>query len=190
MRIHLMRVIIIIIASTIFLYGCGQGKPTIKDQINAATNSPKVTVTGSPAPTLPPSPTPKEETTLSIQTYFTTSNLDKLVAKSQTIRFTSTNSKYLEALNMLKTSPDTQLVSLFTGFKFLAVEATEGKVVVNLTYVETSQLGAGGEVLLLEALEKTLFQFPEIKSIDILVDGKKEQSLMGHMDLPHPIVKK
>ncbi len=41
--------------------------------------------------------------------------------------------------------------------------------------------------MLLEAIQKTLFQFPEVDSIDILVDGKPADSLMGHMELPHPI---
>jgi hypothetical protein len=39
----------------------------------------------------------------------------------------------------------------------------------------------------MQAIPKTLFQFQEVKTIELLVDGKKLDSLMGHVDLPHPI---
>jgi hypothetical protein len=34
-----------------------------------------------------------------------------------------------------------------------------------------------------------MFQFPEVNTLDILLNGEKVESLMGHMDLPHPFKK-
>jgi hypothetical protein len=48
-------------------------------------------------------------------------------------------------------------------------------------------LGAPGEDFFLQALKKTAFQFPEVKTLSVLKDGQKVESLMGHMDLPYPI---
>ncbi|MNY78319.1 hypothetical protein D3C86_2185150 [compost metagenome] len=51
---------------------------------------------------------------------------------------------------------------------------------------EDAHLGASGEDLALQALLKTSFQFDEVKTVDILVDGKSVDSLMGHVELEHP----
>ncbi|MNJ00980.1 hypothetical protein D3C73_1604640 [compost metagenome] len=48
-------------------------------------------------------------------------------------------------------------------------------------------MGSGGEVLLMDALKKAVFQFSEVQALDILVDGKIVDSLMGHVELEHPI---
>lgn len=63
----------------------------------------------------------------------------------------------------------------------------DGQVTVDLSLPDAARLGSPGEEMLLDALKKTLFQFSEVKTIEILLDGKQVESLMGHMELPHPI---
>lgn len=45
------------------------------------------------------------------------------------------------------------------------------------------------EQFALEALKNTLFQFDEVKSIELLVDGEVVESLIGHAELEHPILR-
>lgn len=54
---------------------------------------------------------------------------------------------------------------------------------------DEARLGAGGEQFALDALTKTMFQFDEVKSVELLVDGAKVESLMGHVDLEHPLTR-
>jgi copper chaperone len=76
---------------------------------------------------------------------------------------------------------------------------------VNSVEKALKEIGASGEVdlqgntvtvnydesrLSLDAIQKTLFQFPEVDAIEILSGGKQTDSLMGHVELSHPIKRK
>ncbi len=47
--------------------------------------------------------------------------------------------------------------------------------------------GSYGEFMLTYAIVNTLTEFPEIKKVQILVEGKEIVSLSGHMDLSDPL---
>ena len=53
------------------------------------------------------------------------------------------------------------------------------------------KLGGGSynELMVTGAIVNTLTEFPEIKKVQILVEGKKVVSLNGHMDLTDPLVR-
>jgi flagellar basal body-associated protein FliL len=125
--------------------------------------------------------------TAAIQTYFGNENGTALVAKQTTITYASDNDKYVAALNAMKQSGDSKAVSLFDGFTFKSAVLEQGKLKLDLKLDEQGKLGSSAEELTLQALQKTLFQFPEVKEIYVTVDGSKVDSLMGHMDLPYPI---
>ena len=41
--------------------------------------------------------------------------------------------------------------------------------------------------MLVGSVVDTLTEFPEVKKVQILIDGKKVESLSGHMDLSQPM---
>ena len=49
--------------------------------------------------------------------------------------------------------------------------------------------GSTGEELLVNSVVKTLTEFPEVKQVCFLIDGKEIETLSGHMDLSEPIKK-
>ncbi|PYI54840.1 GerMN domain-containing protein [Paenibacillus flagellatus] len=124
---------------------------------------------------------------LTIKTYYADDNLDKLIEREATITFASDSDKYKAALNALKTSPDASLSSLSKGIDYRSAAFKDGQVVVDLAIAAEGRLGSPGEQLLVESIRKSLFQFAEVQSIDVLVEGKQTESLMGHVSLPHPI---
>lgn len=67
------------------------------------------------------------------------------------------------------------------------MKLSDGTLTVDIHIPDDARLGAGGEAFAIEALTKTLFQFDEIKAIDVLVDGQAAESMMGHVTLEHPI---
>lgn len=76
-----------------------------------------------------------------------------------------------------------------------AVTKVKGVLVKERTaYVDFSgdivKLGFGGssrEILAVAAIVNTLTEFPEVEQVQILVEGKKVNSLFGHVDISGPL---
>lgn len=66
---------------------------------------------------------------------------------------------------------------------------SDGAVTIDIHIPDEARLGAPGEKLLVDSLLKTLFQFPEVHAIQLLVDGEAIESLMGHVELTHPFTR-
>lgn len=49
--------------------------------------------------------------------------------------------------------------------------------------------GSYGELMLAYAIVNTLTEFPEIKKVQILVEGKRVTSISGHMDFAEPLTR-
>jgi len=124
-----------------------------------------------------------------IHIYLTDEDLTVLVDQSREIEFDTDQEKISAALQALQAPGEGDAVSLWSRVEILSSELADGAVTINIHLPEGSRLGAPGEVMALETLKKTLFQFDDVVSIDLLVDGEAVESLMGHEELPHPIVK-
>ncbi|MNY21086.1 hypothetical protein D3C86_1546050 [compost metagenome] len=96
---------------------------------------------------------------------------------------------YEAALKALQKSDDPKAIPMFDDLKFTSVkfDAAKGEMKIDLTFGPKTQMGAPGEELFVQALKKTIFQFPEVKTLYVLKDGKQVDSLMGHLELPYPI---
>lgn len=124
--------------------------------------------------------------TASIETYFTDDQMMELIKESKQITYKQEKDKYLTALQALQSS-DTQLFSLWGKVQFHTADLKEGQLVIDITLPDEARLGAGGEALALDALKQTIFQFSEVQSIELLVDGVQVDTLMGHVELEHPM---
>lgn len=153
--------------------GCANGKanPDPGGQRNAQGGS----NAGTPAPRQ-----------LQVKTYFADENLDKLIERETTITYASDAEKYKAALEALKTAPEASLSPLSKGITFKSAVFRNGHVVVDLSIADNGRLGAPGEQLLVDSIRKSMFQFGEVQTVDLLVDGKQTESLMGHVSLTHP----
>jgi len=130
----------------------------------------------------------KEET---IDVYYTDDQLMNLVSSKATITYTGSkaSSKYTAAFQALQTSKNAGFVPLWSKMELKSLKFENGQVVLDIHKPTEAQLGAGGESFAISALAKTLFQFEEVQSIEVLVDGEKVESLMGHVDLEHPMTR-
>ncbi|MDF2926053.1 MAG: hypothetical protein K0R57_4967 [Paenibacillaceae bacterium] len=163
------------IAAVVTAAGCGQKKT----EGNAA-EGPSAT----PAVSSPSVAPANNEKQISIQSFYSDADLSKLVAKETSIRYSKDEDKYLASLGALKKSPSAELVSLCPNTTFTSAKLNQGKLTVDISLPDEDRLGSPGEGMLLEAFSKTLFQFSEVQSFELLVDGKKPDSLMGHYELP------
>lgn len=165
--------------------GCGKKNA---EPIQGA--SPDAAATVAPALASPgkaaPAATAQAEKEASVQAYYADTEATKLMLKNVTIRYTEEQGKYLAALKALAKSPSADAISLCPNMVFRSAVLAGGTLSVDLTVSDKDRLGSGGEALLLDALKQTLFQFQEVQAIDLLVDGKQTETLMGHMELKHP----
>lgn len=163
------------------LGGCGAGKTP---QGQAAVSPDAGQRAETPAPSAPAA------AGQTIAVYYGDASGSKLVEKSALIQSGNENAKYLETLKVLKKAPTADVVSLCPNTDFRSAELKNGTLTVDLSIPDSDKLGAGGEQMLLDAIQKTLFQFDEVLAIELLVEGKQAESLMGHLELPHPIKRK
>ncbi|WP_240413831.1 GerMN domain-containing protein [Paenibacillus periandrae] len=192
MHHRLLRNTIIGIGMLGLLSACGQTKsPAQQPLASPAVSKPQVTSSSStPASAsqaAPPATPASDNKSLKIKAYYGDESGEKLVEQETNISYQQDDEKYMAALKALSGSADSKNIALFKGFTFHSAAAKNGLLTINVSMAPEARLGSGGEALLLQALKKTIFQFSEINSIDVLVDGKSLESLMGHMDLPHPI---
>jgi spore germination protein GerM len=173
-----------LLASAVLLAatGCAQKKQSLTGQPEA-TETP---VVQSPKPTATPAPELKQS---KVKLYYSDDNESKLIEKESTVSYKADKDKFAATLQALKKGDDPKLVSLFADivFKEVTFSPDKGELKLNLEFGPNAQFGAPGEDLFLQALKKTAFQFPEVNAIYVLKNGKKEESLMGHMELPYPI---
>jgi hypothetical protein len=185
MKKHLLQGILLSSAIMLAASGCAQKQqsaPPVVPQETKAAATPVATPTATPTAT----PELKKST---IKVYYTDSDLSKLIEKETTVSYKQNETPYAAALDALKKSDDSSMVSLFSDitFKSVAFDKEKGDLKLDLGFGPNAQLGSGGESFFLDALKKTAFQFPEVKTITVLKDGQQVESLMGHMDLPSPI---
>ncbi|WP_018751328.1 GerMN domain-containing protein [Paenibacillus sanguinis] len=129
------------------------------------------------------------QSSAAIEVYFADEQMMDLTKLNREISFQADGDKYLEALKALQVSGDSQLLSLWDKVEFHKAELKDGTLTVDLSLPDEARLGAGGEALALDALRNTMFQFNEVEAIELLVDGQQVDTLMGHVELEHPLTR-
>ncbi|MGG6312007.1 GerMN domain-containing protein [Paenibacillus macerans] len=185
----------VLVLLLVFSSGCGQ-KPQASPETgaeNAGANQQNVQAPGVSEPQNPDpiqgagdsqKPEPKSE---AIDTFFTDDQMLELTKVSKEISFQADQDKYLAALKALQTSGDAKLFPLWGKAEFRSASLADGTLTVDMSLPDEARLGAGGEALAINALRNTLFQFAEVQAIELLVDGQAVDTLMGHVELTHPM---
>ncbi|MDQ0898402.1 lipoprotein [Paenibacillus sp. V4I7] len=179
--------VLLVSAITLSVTACGQkGQLVGGATYQATTEVPTpTTVVQSPAPT----PTPEPLKQKKVKVFYSDQDEMKLIEKEVTISYKQDADVYEAVLNALKKSDDPKAIPLFDDLTFTSTsfDKVKGELKIDLKFGPKTQLGAPGEELFLQALKKTVFQFPEVKSLYVLKNGKQVDSLMGHLELPYPI---
>ncbi|MEW4371499.1 GerMN domain-containing protein [Paenibacillus kandeliae] len=135
------------------------------------------------------SPDKTNEQSQEINVYYADVQVSKLEEHTQTIVFNDDTQKYSATYAALQDSKQKDLIPLWGTIDLRSDTFAQGKLTLDIHIPNEARLGAGGEALAIEALKKTFFQFNEVTSIEVLVDGKETDSLMGHTELTNPITR-
>ncbi|MFD0716973.1 GerMN domain-containing protein [Paenibacillus sp. GCM10027626] len=124
-----------------------------------------------------------------IKVYVTDDELIDLIEQDAEISFDSEETKLKAAFAALAQSKEEGKMSLWNKIELLDAKFDNGAAELNIHMPDEARLGSSGEVLAVDAIQKTMFQFVEVTSLNILVDGEAVESLMGHVELGHPFKK-
>ena len=133
-----------------------------------------------------------EAKALKVNVYYPNNDGTSLVAVSRIVN-TEKDDKYTAALKSLLTGTkekgQTNIIPKKT--KLYKVTVADGVATVDFSK-ELSQKSSGGstgEEMLVGSIVNTLTEFPEVKKVQILIDGTHVETLSGHMDLSEPLVR-
>ena len=111
---------------------------------------------------------------------------EKLYAEKVTVEGDSNEQPLLALEALINTKPqDEKLINAFPqGLKILSLTVDKGVAVVDLSKeIYNIEAGSYTEMMLTQAMTNTLTEFPNIKEVNFLIEGKKEASIKGHIDL-------
>lgn len=132
----------------------------------------------------------KKTEKISIKVYYPDDNGMKLVAETRTIEATQAG-KYKAALeSLLSGTKEKGVITIIPKkAKLKSVEVKNGVATVdfNEDLVKNFAGGSTGEEMLVGSIVNTLTEFPEVKAVQILLEGKKVDSLAGHLDTSEPL---
>lgn len=192
-----LRVLIASFVVIAALSGCGAQEKTNVDTQGGVGSSPTAESNGEPTSEpedsgnepspVPSSPAASDE--LEITIYATDAELEKTLERKVAIPNAGEADIINSALAELQKDAGDGSVSLWKDVHILAANLNDGIVTVDIHIPDEARLGAPGELQMVETLKSTLFQFSFVEGIDILVVGEAVESMMGHVELDHPIVR-
>ncbi|MGG3509871.1 GerMN domain-containing protein [Paenibacillus lautus] len=133
--------------------------------------------------------TTPEAKTESIKAYYTDPDMMELVEGTAEISYKEDQEKYEAAYQALQKSGNAEMIPLWEKIGLKSLKFENGALTLDVTVPDEANLGAGGESFAVDAIKKTFFQFDEVQSLQILVDGQQTESLMGHVDLENPMTR-
>ncbi|GGH51978.1 hypothetical protein GCM10008014_18210 [Paenibacillus silvae] len=173
-----------LISLMLVLAGCGD-KPAV-DPGNKQSEAANPSTSNASSPTNTPD---NEPTKQEIEVGYVDAELTEVKTKKEEITFSDSSEKYRQAFDVMQRSDDPAFISLWSDIGLESMDFQDGQLTLDIHIPDEARLGAGGELLFLAVLQQTMFQFEEVRSIQLLVDGQETESLMGHAELPNPILR-
>ncbi len=159
----------VLVCLVMALAACGS-KPTESNQGN-----------GGQANSKPP------ETTTKVLLYYSNSDLTAIEKEEREITYQNESEKYEKAMKELGKATEQGHEPLWANFAYHSIKLENGQLTIDADSNNQYQFGSSGEAMAIEVLRMTMFQFPEVSKISILVDGEPAESLMGHVDISKPL---
>lgn len=182
MKLRNILVIVLAVLCTVVLAGCDEQKKTESGGSAAAVSSSTASSSSKSAG--------QEAAVTDISVYYPDVNATGLVAVTKNVKVKGQD-KYKAAVEaLLAGTDDKRLTTVFpkkTKLLKVAVSGSTARVDFDKNLTAGFVGGSTGEEMLVGSLVNTLTEFPEIKKVQILVEGKEIDSLSGHLDLSKPV---
>ena len=128
---------------------------------------------------------------ISTKVYYPNADGTKLIAVKRKFTVSADKDKYAEAVKSLMqgTKEKNQSVIIPKQAKLRSVKLEGGVARVDFSQdlVKHFVGGSTGEEMLVGSIVNTLTEFPEVKQVQILIEGSPVETIAGHMDLSTPL---
>ncbi len=128
---------------------------------------------------------------MNVKVYYPDDSGMKLVEVEREIVIDDSTNKYIAAVETLLEDPaESNLTKIFPNNAAIrSVKVADGLAIVDFdgSILKSFVGGSTGEEFLIGSVVDTLTNFPEVKRVKFLVDGKEIETLSGHMDLSTPL---
>ena len=183
MRLRNILAIVLTVLCMALLAGCDE-------QSKAGSGSSPAVTAGSSGSSASSSAAGQKAATMDISVYYPDVNATGLVAVTKTVKAQEAD-KYQAAVEaLLAGTDDKKLTAVFpkkAKLRKVSVSGGVAKVDFDKNLISGFVGGSTGEEMLVGSLVNTLTEFPEIKKVQIFVEGKEIDSLSGHLDLSRPV---
>ena len=181
MRLRNILAIVLTVLCVAMLAGCDEQSKAGSGSSSAAVAS------GSSSSSASSGAAGQKAATMDISVYYPDVNATGLVAVTKTVKAQEAD-KYQAAVEaLLAGTDDKKLTAVFpkkAKLRKVSVSGGVAKVDFDKNLISGFVGGSTGEEMLVGSLVNTLTEFPEIKKVQILVEGKEIDSLSGHLDQP------
>ena len=195
-NIKQLPMVLLLVLSLVFAAGCGQqaaAPSSSSDSASSTSSSSSLSASSSSSSSSSSASKSSQPESLTIKVYFPNADGTKLIANSRKVKTDSKNDKYAAAMeSLLAGTTEKGNTNIFPKKAQLqTVKVADG--VASLSESKELQKdfvgGSTGEEMLVGSIVNTLTEFPEVKKVRILIDGKSVESLSGHMDLTEPLTR-
>ena len=172
---------LLLAAALVLAAGCGQqaaAPATSSDRASSSASSASSSASSSSSSAASSASKSAQPESLTIKVYYPNADGTKLVASSRKVTADSKTEK--GQTNIFPKKVQLQSVKVEKGVATVSFSKELQKNFVG---------GSTGEEMLVGSIVNTLTEFPEVKKVRILIDGKGVESLAGHMDLTEPLTR-
>ena len=167
-----------------------ESKPDVKHENKPETQTPAPENQVKPTDNKP-ARNEKTERAMNVKVYYPDDSGMKLVEVEREIIVDDSVDKYFAAVEALMEEPDEENLTLIfpKNARLRSVKVKDGLATVDFdgSILKGFVGGSTGEEFLIGSIVDTLTNFPEVKRVKFLVDGKEIETLSGHMDLSAPL---
>lgn len=138
-----------------------------------------------------PEPEIQQVPVISLTLYFATPDAVSIRPEQREVPQTSEPAR-LAMEELLAGTHSQDLVTVIpTGTKLKGFSIRDGVAYVDVSsdILKTPNRGSASETLVIASIVNTLTEFPGIQRVQILVEGKEQETLYGHMDLSEPFTR-
>lgn len=186
-RMRTGRLLLPMLALMLLMSACGTGTtPQTQTQTQQGTETPSGEQNSGTGQTTVPQPAEQKQKVL---VYYSDDNLTKMEKEEHEITFEKDDEKYKKAMELLGKPTNKGDQPLWANFAFHSITINKGELTIDADGKNQYNMGSTGEMMAIEALRMTMFQFPEVQTIRIIQDGKPVESLMGHVDVSEPFTR-
>lgn len=179
--------LVMLAMTTLCLAGCNDDK---KNNADVGDNPTITTEKGKATEVLTDKEKQAKNGKLTLKVYYPDEQGLKLVAVKKTVKV-GNDDKYTAALKALlegtKEKGLAAIVPKQAKIKSVKVQGDTAYVDFDENLIKKFIGGSTGEEMLMGSIVNTLTEFSEIKKVQLLVEGKKIESLSGHLDLTKPV---